>query len=142
MVPAGDRTDIGGRVPSWVVASTTITGEQARHLRWAGGAMVGAALVMTRLPAGVGLPCPLRTITGVPCPFCGMQTSVKATLVGDVGRAVAANPAGLLAVLVAVALLVVRPASIRIPPLPVTAVALAAMWVFQLARFGLVPGFG
>lgn len=104
--------------------------------------MLGAGLVLTRLPAGVGLPCPLRSLTGVPCPLCGMQTSVKATLVGDLGRAVVANPAGVVAVLVAVVLLVTRPATIRIPPLPVVLAALAAMWVFELVRFGVVPGFG
>ncbi len=124
-----------------LVATVIMDGEQARHLRWAGGAMLGAGLVMTRLPAGAGLPCPLRTITGVPCPFCGMQTSVKATLAGDLGAAVAANPVGVVAVLVAVVLLVTRPADIRIPPTPVIVAALAAMWVFELARFGILPGF-
>ena len=93
--------------------------------------MLGAGLVLTRLPPGVGLPCPL----------CGMQTSVKATLAGDLGRAVAANPAGVVAVLVAVALLVTRPATIRVPPLPVVITVLASMWVFELARFGILPGF-
>lgn len=124
------------------VAPATITGEQARHLRWAGGIMLGAGLVMSRLPAGVGLPCPLRTLTGVPCPLCGMQTSVKAVLVGDLGRAVAANPAGLVAVVVAVVLLATRPEGIRLPPPPVVIAVLATLWVFQLMRFGLVPGFG
>ena len=124
------------------MSTATIGGEQVHHLRWAGGAMLGAALVLTWLPAGVGLPCPLRSLTGVPCPFCGLQTSVKATLVGDVGRAVAANPAGVVAVVLAVVLLVLRPATIRLPPLPVVAAGLAAMWAFELARFGLLPGFG
>jgi hypothetical protein len=124
------------------VATGTLEGEQARHLRWAGGAMLAAGLVMTRLPAGAGLPCPLRTITGVPCPLCGMQTSVKATLGGHLGRAVAANPVGVVAVLVAVVLLVARPATIRVPPRPVVITALAAMWVFELVRFGFLPGFG
>ncbi|MEA2685284.1 MAG: hypothetical protein QOE93_479 [Actinomycetota bacterium] len=116
-------------------------GEQVRHLRWAGAAMLGAGVVMTRLPAGAGLPCPLRTITGVPCPLCGMQTSVKATLAGHLGRAAAANPMGIVAVLVAVVLLVARPAAVRVPPGPVVVTVLASMWVFELARFGLLPGF-
>ncbi|HVF14232.1 MAG TPA: DUF2752 domain-containing protein, partial [Acidimicrobiales bacterium] len=94
---------------------------------------------MTRLPAGVGLPCPLRSLTGVPCPFCGMQTSVKATVAGDVGQAVAANPGGLVLVLLAVLVLAIRPATIRLPPLPVVAAALGAMWGFELVRFGVLP---
>ena len=124
------------------VSTATITGEQARHLRWAGGAMLAAGLVLTRLPAGIGLPCPLRAITGVPCPFCGMQTSVKATLAGDVGRAMAANPAGIVAVVIAVVLLLTRPATIRLPPQAVVAAVVAAMWVFELVRFGVLPGLG
>ncbi len=103
--------------------------------------MLGAGLVLTRLPAGVGLPCPLRAITGVPCPFCGMQTSVEATLAGELGRALAANPMGMAAVVVAVVLLVTRPETVRVPPPPVIVAGLAAMWLFELARFGLLPGF-
>ncbi len=100
--------------------------------------MVGTGMVLARLPAAAGLPCPLRTITGVPCPLCGMQTSVKATLAGDLGRAVAANPAGLVAVVVAIALLVARPDRIPVPPPAVVGTVLAAMWVFELVRFGVV----
>ncbi len=125
-------------VPSDTVTTSTVRGEQARHLRWAGGAMLGAGLVMTRLPAGAGLPCPLRTLTGVPCPLCGMQTSVKATLAGHLGRALAANPAGVVAVVVAVVLLVTRPERIPLPPPAVVGMLLAGMWVFELVRFGVV----
>jgi hypothetical protein len=123
-----------------MVTTATIIGDQARHLRWAGGIMLGTGLVLTRLPTGVGLPCPLRTLTGVPCPFCGLQTSVKATVAGQLGSAVAANPAGVALVVVAIALLVVRPATIRLPPTAVVATLVAAMWVFELARFGILPG--
>ena len=121
--------------------TVTFAGEQARHLRWAGGAMLAAGLVMTRLPAGAGLPCPLRAITGVPCPLCGMTTSVKSTLAGHLGDAVAANPAGVVAVAVALVLLAVRPERIVIPPLPAVVAAVAAVWCFELARFGVLPGF-
>jgi len=71
-----------------------------------------------------------------------MQTSVKATLVGDLGAAAAANPAGVVLVVVAVVLLVVRPTTLPIPPWPLVAGMLAAMWAFELVRFGVLPGIG
>ena len=121
--------------------TVTFAGEQARHLRWAGGAMLGAGLVLTRLPAGAGLPCPLRAITGVPCPLCGMTTSVKSTLAGHLGDAVAANPAGVVAVVVALVLLAVRPERIPVPPLPRWSPPSPRCGCFELARFGVLPGF-
>lgn len=115
-----------------------VSGEQARHLRWAGAAMLGAGAVLSRLPQGFGLPCPLRASTGIPCPFCGMTTSVKGAIGFDAGSALAASPAGV--VLVAVALIVValRPERIPLPPAGVLAGLMAAMWVFQLNRFGFI----
>jgi hypothetical protein len=88
-------------------------------------------------PNGVGLPCPLLAITGVPCPLCGMTTSVTAVMHFDFGGAVLANPAGIVAVGVAGYLLVRRPSRLRVLPL-VVVVALAAMWVFELNRYGFV----
>src|SRR5579863_451029 len=75
-------------------------------LRWLGGAMLALGLALPHVPGDPGLPCPLRTLTGVPCPFCGLTTSVKATLHADWHGAVAANPFGILAVVVAAVLLV------------------------------------
>lgn len=121
------------------MAQGTIVADQARHLRWAGGAMLAGGLVLGRLPAGAGLPCPLRSLTGIPCPLCGMQTSVKATMAGDLGAAVSANPAGVLAVAVAVVLLLTRPAAVPVPRVSFVVAALAAMWAFELARFGVLP---
>jgi hypothetical protein len=103
-------------------------------LRRAGGAMLVAAAAWPLLPDGTGIPCPLRAITGVPCPLCGMTTSVTATAYGHLSTAVAANPAGVVAVVVALALVVWRGNSVRLPVALIPA-ALAAMWVFELFRF-------
>jgi hypothetical protein len=41
---------------------------------------------------GLWLPCPLRTLTGIPCPLCGMTTAATGLASGDLGAAMAANP--------------------------------------------------
>jgi hypothetical protein len=106
-------------------------------LRTAGGLMVAAALVLPVLPGHPSFICPLRTLTGVPCPLCGMTTSVEATMHLHLGDAMAATPAGILAVLVAIVLLIRRPKAIRVPLTLVFGV-LALMWAFQLHRYGFV----
>jgi Protein of unknown function (DUF2752) len=107
-----------------------------RDLRIAGAVMLGAAAVLPAMPGSPGIACPLRALTGVPCPLCGMTTSVEHVVRLEFGAALAANPAGLAAVLVAVLLLVLRPRQVRVPSL-VLPLGLAAMWVFELYRFGL-----
>jgi len=63
------------------------------------------------LAAWSPLRCPLRTLTGLACPSCGLTRSVLAALAGDHSEAFAFHPCG--PVLLAVAL----------------AVALAALWM-------------
>src|ERR1043165_4866656 len=99
--------------------------------------MLGAALVLPVLPGHPGLACPLRRLTGIPCPLCGMTTSVEDGVRLHVGRALAANPAGLLAILIALFLVAVRPAQIRIPS-ALPAVMLVASWLFELHRFSIL----
>lgn len=106
-------------------------------LRTAAGAMLAAAAVLPLLPGHPGLPCPLRTLTGVPCPLCGMTTSVEATVHVDLRAAFAANPAGLALVALALVLLVRRPRTVRVPAVGVVAV-LVAMWAFELHRFSIL----
>jgi hypothetical protein len=110
---------------------------EARDLRMAGAAMLAAGAMLPLLPGHPGLPCPLRTLTGVPCPLCGMSTSVEDTVRLDLGGALGANPVGVAAVAVAVVLLVRRPAHLRISQ-PLVYVTLATMWLFELHRFGFL----
>jgi len=110
---------------------------EATDLRRAGAAMLVAGVVLPALPGHPHLFCPLRTLTGVPCPLCGMTTSVEASVHLHVGHALAANPAGVVVVGAAVYLAVRRPAAIRIS-LPLLALALALMWAFELFRFGVL----
>ena len=99
--------------------------------------MLAGALVLPLLPVHPPLLCPLKTVTGVPCPLCGMTTSVEATMHLHLGDALAATPAGVLLVIVAIVLLIRRPKTMRVPYALVFAV-LALMWAFQLHRFGFV----
>ena len=107
-------------------------------LRIAGGLLLAGAVLLPLLPGPDGLPCPLRSMTGIPCPLCGMTTSVTAAVHLDLVSAVAANPAGVLALLVAIGLLVFGGRRQVSVPLWTAPVALVAMELWQLARFGLL----
>jgi hypothetical protein len=109
----------------------------ATDTRVAAGLLLAGGAVLPLAGDGAGVPCPLRTLTGVPCPLCGMTTSVVATLHGHLGEALAANPVGVLAVLVAAAAVFGPAVRIRVPAL-VVGLVLSAMWLFELHRFSLV----
>jgi hypothetical protein len=103
--------------------------------RRAGISLLVGGLVLAHLPASIGVPCPLRTLTGVPCPFCGVTTAVRATLDGHVGSALNAAPLGLLVVLLAALAAIGRgPRTLRIPTVVLVAL-LACEWLFELHRY-------
>lgn len=107
-------------------------------LRIAGAAMLAGAAVLPLLPGPDGLPCPLRSLTGIPCPLCGMTTSVTAAVHLDPWQALVASPAGLAAVVIAIGLLVFRHRRTVDVPVWIVPVALLAMEIWQLARFGVL----
>jgi hypothetical protein len=124
------------------------------QLGLAGLAAAAASLVYPTVSqqTGIGLLCPLRTLTGVPCPMCGMTTAATGLARGDLDAALAANPFVLvLAVLIMgmAVLMAARAAGLAAPAAPwpasrrrqalwAVAVLLAASWAFQLHRFGWV----
>lgn len=106
-----------------------------RHLRIAGLVMLLGAIALrfASLPAIVV--CPLRRLTGVPCPFCGMTRSVAEVARGDIGASLALNPGGILLVALAILLIVAwRWRRVAIPTWAVVAF-FALLWAYQLFKY-------
>jgi Protein of unknown function (DUF2752) len=114
-----------------VTTTTTATRTVgARDARVGAATMLGLAVAWPRLPVHPPLACPLRVLTGVPCPLCGMTRAVVAVMHGHLLESLRFNPAGVLVVLLAIALLAgLRLDRVRIPPwLVVSFVALLWAW--------------
>src|SRR5689334_24767043 len=114
--------------------------------RWAAAAAVAAVVGAVHLRWRPATLCPLRALTGIPCPVCGGTTAVAAAGRLDPLGAVRANPAVVAGagLLLTAPLLpagtaawwAARPAWWRRSA--VAAILLAAeLW--QLGRFGLLP---
>jgi hypothetical protein len=72
-----------------------------------GLALAGYAWIGWNLAAGHGhapVLCLVKALTGIPCPSCGVTRSLVALAAGDVAGALGANPLGLLAAALLVAL--------------------------------------
>ncbi|HEV2895635.1 MAG TPA: DUF2752 domain-containing protein [Actinomycetota bacterium] len=117
-----------------------------------GAAGAAAAYQAAMGGGGLWLPCPLRALTGIPCPLCGMTTAATGLASGDLGAALAANPFVLLLAgftLVMAVVMAARalgwlgnaaqwPASRHRQACWAAGVLAAASWAFQLHRFGWV----
>jgi Protein of unknown function (DUF2752) len=117
------------------MVTTTIN---TRDARAGAAAMLGLAVVWPHLPVHPPLACPLRSITGIPCPLCGMTRAVVALVHGHVVESLRFNPAGILVVVFALALVAgLRLDRIRVPIWVVSAAA-AVLWAWNI---GFNPTF-
>jgi Protein of unknown function (DUF2752) len=117
------------------VAPTTIG---MREARTGAAAMLGLAVVWQQLPVHPPMACPLRSLTGVPCPMCGMTRAVVALVHGRVLESLRFNPGGIAVVLLALALLAgFRFERLRIP-LWLLIVPAALLWAWNV---GFNPTF-
>ena len=112
--------------------STTVN---LREGRVVGAAMLGVAAVRPVVPFEFVPPCPLRTITGIPCPLCGMTRGVTALVHGDVGHALFLNPGSLLVVALAVLLIVQWRVKRVVVPVWAIVTVLAILWSWQLFKY-------
>jgi hypothetical protein len=113
--------------------------------RWLAPALLlgaGATLVFT----SVGWPCPLRALTGFPCPACGLTRATRHAIHGDVAAATSMHPLVWLVVPVVAAFVAVEVvgfvrtgawgSSARVKGSNVVMVGTAAlMFVVWIARF-------
>ena len=120
-----------------------------------GATLLAAAVATLAYPTvsrltGLHAFCPLRSLTGVPCPFCGMTTAATALAAGRLEAALEANPfvlllagfaAAMAALMGARALGLAPPPAAPWPPgrqrlawWAAGALALAS-WLVQLRRF-------
>jgi glycerol-3-phosphate acyltransferase PlsY len=119
----------------------------------AGAAMVGSVYpIIMAHTGGQGIPCPLRTLTGVPCPFCGLTTATVALTHGQWSVAARTSPLAYLAagLVVGTAPVLVARATGQVPaPRPwspaarkragrLVTVIVALSWAFQLHRYGFL----
>jgi Protein of unknown function (DUF2752) len=103
-----------------------------RELRLVAGGMVAAAAVWPLLPVHPPFVCPLRSITGIPCPMCGMTRAVVAAVHGEVFASLRYNPAGILVLALAL-VLILRPQLPRArAPAWFLPVGAALLWTYNI----------
>jgi len=104
----------------------------ARTARLSGAALAAGGLLWAATPIHPPLACPLRSLTGIPCPVCGMTRAVTAAMRGDLWASLRYQPAGI--VLLAIGLFMLARRSrdpVRVPVWMILS-GLALMWAWNL----------
>ena len=119
-----------------MIPSTAATRD--RNIRMGLVAFAGVALAWPLLPVHPPLACPLRTVTGIPCPLCGMTRAVVAGAHLDIVKSLSYNPGGIFVIALGIVALI-RPSILRITP-PTWAIfaVLGTLWIWNI---GFNPTF-
>jgi hypothetical protein len=104
-------------------------------LRVAAAAMLAIAAVWPLLPTPDVTTCPLRLVTGIPCPFCGMTRGVVAAVHGDFLGSLVFNPGAVVVLLLGIALLVAWRVRRVAMPVGVVVAWFAVLWAYQLFKY-------
>ena len=107
-------------------------------LRLGAAGLVAAAVAYPLAPFSPTL-CPLRALTGVPCPLCGMTRAIVAAVHGHAGESLAFNPGGFIVLALAV-VAILRPAWLARLQLPAWSIfaIVGALWAWNV---GFNPTF-
>jgi Protein of unknown function (DUF2752) len=122
-----------GHMPVWrrlVLLDVPIVGRVV-------GLLVALATLVPLIPGYPGVTCPLRALTGVPCPFCGTTTSFKELVQLDLPGSLLANPVGILAIAAIISIVFTRRPHLRVPILLLIGLP-AILWLYQLHRFSIL----
>jgi len=123
-----------------VTIEAAVERRPARDLRIAAAGLVGAAAIWPILPLHPPLACPMRTLTGIPCPLCGMTRACVAAAHGHLGASLSFNPGGVVVMLLALTALL-RPQLLirtRASSVRLIGVALGVLWLWNV---GFNPTF-
>jgi hypothetical protein len=124
------------------VSTVAGTGPLGVALRVGGMATAAVLAAMVHRVHDPGILCPVRALTGVPCPFCGGTSVFMELGAAHPAKALAANPVVLVgAVGLATAPLGTGRAWWAVNPRIRAAIlggTVALSWLWQLARFGLL----